>query len=528
MNILEIKNLNLMNKHLPNKMLLEDISFNLEKGETLGIVGESGSGKTLTGLSIMSLLDKNTFSIEKGEINYQDMSLLDLDDRSLQSIRGNKISMIFQEPMLSLNPVLTINTQLTEIIKLHITDDNKKVQDLSKNIIIKTGLEDYQKILQSYPHMLSGGQRQRVMIAIALVCNPDILIADEPTTALDVTLQLQILELLQDFKKERKMSLILISHDLDLIKKYSDRLIILQDGHIVEQGHTNKIFANPQHEYTKRLISSNPQRLVGNPPKDNILLDIKNLSCKFLVKNSFFKNNRKYFSALKDINLNIKVGETIGIVGESGSGKTTLAMTILQLLSYDGTIVFDGENISTMPSKYLRKFRKKFQIVFQDPFSSLSPRYTIQEILSEGILAFDKTISDEKVKDTCKNLLSEVGLSENMLQRYPHQFSGGQRQRIAIARALSMKPKLIILDEPTSALDVLVQKNILELLVSLQKKYSLSYCFISHDLKVIRSISHRIYIIKESRVIESNATNQILDNPQTEYTKNLIKSSFLT
>jgi len=267
---------------------------------------------------------------------------------------------------------------------------------------------------------------------------------------------------------------------------------------------------------------------VGNPPKDNILLDIKNLSCKFLVKNSFFKNNRKYFSALNDINLNIRVGETIGIVGESGSGKTTLAMTILQLLSYDGTIVFDGEDISAMSSKHLRKFRKKFQIVFQDPFSSLSPRYTIKEILSEGILAFDKAISEEKVRDTCKNLLKEVGLSENMLQRYPHQFSGGQRQRIAIARALSMKPKLIILDEPTSALDVLVQKNILELLVSLQKKYSLSYCFISHDLKVIRSISHRVYVIKESKIIESNTTNQILDNPQTEYTKNLIKSSFLT
>ena len=529
MKILEINNLNLnLNSKDSNntKNILKNISLHLNQGETLGIVGESGSGKTLTGLSIANLLDKSSFKINNGEILFNNRDLILESEESLRKIRGNKISMIFQEPMLSLNPVQTINTQLTEIIKLHVTKNIKSINKLSSDIIYKTGLEDTEKILHSYPHMLSGGQRQRVMIAIALVCNPEILIADEPTTALDVTLQLQILDLLKKFKSERLMSLILISHDLDLIKNYSDRMIIMKDGCVIEEGFTEKVFRNPQEKYTKELINSSPDKMMDFSPSNKILLETKDLNCNFITNNTFFKKNRKYFQALTNINITLNIGETIGIVGESGSGKTTLAMSILQLLGYTGKIYFDGNNLSEMNSNELRSYRNNFQIVFQDPFSSLSPRLTIFEILSEGLMLYEN-LGHKQLLDICKKLLQEVGLNENMLNRYPHQFSGGQRQRIAIARALSLKPKLIIMDEPTSALDVLVQKNILKLIVSLQKKYSLSYIFISHDLKVIKSVSHRIYILKNSKIVEYNNTDNILNNPKTDYTKNLIKSSFL-
>ena len=528
MNILEVKNLTVTAKNDPSqKKLLDSISFDLKQGQTLGIVGESGSGKTLTGLSITKLLDADVFNIKNGEIYFNDKEVLSLSNEEIRSIRGNKISMVFQEPMLSLNPVQTIQTQLEEIIKLHVTTNKSEVKNLSDKMLIKTGLTNSKKILESYPYMLSGGQRQRVMIAIALVCNPDILIADEPTTALDVTLQLQILELLKSLQQEREMSLILISHNLDLIKRYADKILILKNGHEIEQGTVNEIFTNPKNDYTKELIESTPKRLVNNLSERKPILEVDKLECKFLTENSFFEKRKKFFTALRNINITINEGETIGIVGESGSGKTTLGLAILQLLSYDGSIKFNQKNLKNMSKEELRKNRKNFQIVFQDPFSSLSPRLTIKEILSEGINELKEHHSPLNADETCKKLLLEVGLDANMLSRYPHQFSGGQRQRIAIARALSMRPKLIILDEPTSALDVLVQKNILELLASIQKKHSISYCFISHDLKVVRAISHRIYILKESKIIESNDAEAIFVSPKTNYTKNLIKSSFL-
>ena len=528
MNILEVRNLTVINKDYSYKnKFLNNISFSLPSGQTLGIVGESGAGKTLTGLAITKLLDPSIFKIESGQIFFKDEDILKFDEKRIRLIRGNQISMIFQEPMLSLNPVQTVKQQLGEVIRLHLSTEQSIIEDLSEKIILQTELKDTEKILNSYPYMLSGGQRQRVMIAIALVCSPDILIADEPTTALDVTLQLQILELLKTFKEKKKMSLILISHNLDLVKKYADKIIILKDGNLIEEGKTANIFAKPKHQYTKELISSSPKRLVGNVPSGNKLLEINNLSCQFLIENSIFESRKKYFSALDNINISINQGETIGIVGESGSGKTTLAHAILQLLSYKGSVSFDNKNLTTMPKDELRLNRKNFQIVFQDPFSSLSPRLSVKEILSEGIQIFNKGMSSQDINEFCIKLLSEVGLDKNMLNRYPHQFSGGQRQRIAIARALSMKPKLIILDEPTSSLDVLVQKNILELLVSLQNKYSISYCFISHDLKVVRSISHRIYIIKDANIVEFNTTEQIFSNPKTEYTQELIRSSFL-
>ena len=526
MKILEIKNLSLKSKKT-NVLLLNNINLRLNKGETLGIVGESGSGKTLMGLSVTGLLDSSIFEVVSGEIIYNNKNLLVCPDEHLRQIRTKKISMIFQEPMLSLNPVQTIKGQLHEVIKLHVTKIQKNIDYLSKEIIIKTGLGNADKTLLSYPHMLSGGQRQRVMIAIALVCKPDILIADEPTTALDVTLQLQILDLLNDFKTENNMSMILVSHDLDLIKSYADHMVILNNGLIVEEGSTKDIFEKPKNEYTKKLISSKPEKIITKKPGDKKILETKNLSCKFPLNNPFFMSNKKYFTALSNVNIHVNTAETIGIVGESGSGKTTLAMAIMQLLNYDGNIIFDNKDLSVLSNKSIRQFRNNFQIVFQDPFSSLSPRLNILEILSEGLVAFNKNIKHDELLDICTSLLSEVGLSSDMLSRYPHQFSGGQRQRIAIARALSMKPKLIIFDEPTSALDVIVQKNILELIVSLQEKYSLSYCFISHDLKVIKSISHRIYVIKDSKIVETNSTENILNHPKSDYTKSLIKSSFL-
>ena len=527
MKILEIKKFSLKNKK-NNIFLLNNISLTLNKGETLGIVGESGSGKTLMGLSVTGLLDPSVFEVVSGEIIYNSKNLLTCPDEYLRKIRTKKISMIFQEPMLSLNPVQTIKGQLHEVIKLHVTKIQKDIDYLSKEIIVKTGLDDVDKILSSYPHMLSGGQRQRVMIAIALVCKPDILIADEPTTALDVTLQLQILDLLNNFKIENSMSMILVSHDLDLIKNYSDHIVILNNGSIVEEGLTRDVFEKPKNEYTKKLISSKPDRIITRISGDKKILETKNLSCKFPLNNPFFIKNKKYFTALSNINIHVNVAETIGIVGESGSGKTTLAMAIMQLLNYDGNIIFDNKDLSVLSNKDIRKHRDNFQIVFQDPFSSLSPRLNILEILSEGLVAFNKNIKHDELLGICTSLLSEVGLSNDMLSRYPHQFSGGQRQRIAIARALSMKPKLIIFDEPTSALDVIVQKNILELIVSLQEKYSLSYCFISHDLKVIKSISHRIYVIKDSEIVETNSTENILNHPTSDYTRSLIKSSFLS
>tara|TARA_Y100000996_G_scaffold214747_1_gene168563 strand:+ start:7119 stop:8702 length:1584 start_codon:yes stop_codon:yes gene_type:complete len=526
MSILVVKNLTVVNINT-NQILLDNISFVLEKGRTLGIVGESGSGKTLTGLSILGLLDKNVFKVKKGSIIYNGVDILKLSESQLQKIRTKSISIVFQEPMLSLNPVQKISTQLNEVIRLHLTSDPSKEHTIAEEILIKTGLDNTQKILDSYPHMLSGGQRQRIMIAIALVCNPDILIADEPTTALDVTLQLQILELLSKIKKEKNMSMLLISHDLDLIKNYTDKVLILRNGVVLEEGTTLNVFKQPTNDYTKALIASSPEKLVKEKEHSNRLIQLENIGCKFPVNTAFFKKNRKYFTALNDINLYINSGETIGLVGESGSGKTTLGLSIMQLLNYSGNIYLNKIKLSSLSSEELRESRRDYQIVFQDPYSSLSPRMTISEILSEGIISFNNNISQTSLLRKCSELLSEVGLDPSMSQRYPHQFSGGQRQRIAIARALSMKPKLIIFDEPTSALDVIVQKNILKLIVDLQEKYSLSYCFISHDLKVISSISHRIYVIKDSKIVETNTTDELISNPQSDYTKKLIESSFI-
>ena len=523
MSILEFKDLNIKLKNT-NTNLISNLSFELNRGEALGIVGESGSGKSLTALSSLGLLNDNIFACS-GEIIFEDNNILDLPSNELSAIRGNKLSMIFQEPMLSLNPVKSLKSQIDECVEL--SDDNLTLNDVHETLT-SVGLIDIDKILSSYPHMLSGGQRQRFMIAMSIIRKPKIIIADEPTTALDVTLQKQILDMLITLKKNLSMSMILISHDINLIKKYCDRIIVMKEGELLESNTTSNIFSNPQHNYTKELVNfrtTNYRSAINDSEK--LVLETSNLNCKYLTNDSFFKHKRLYFNALENINIYIKQGESVGIVGESGSGKTTLAMSIMHLLSYEGNIKI-CEDIDKTQIDINRKLRKNFQIIFQDPFSSLSPRMTIMQILSEGVKSLLDITDIDIIHKMCKSILKDVGLDESMLYRYPQEFSGGQRQRIAIARALILQPKLLILDEPTSALDVLVQESIVKLLLALQKKYNLSYCFISHDLNLIRKICHRTYVMKDANVIEEGTTKKIFENPSEKYTQELIDSSFIT
>ncbi len=507
-----------------SEALLSDISFKVSQGESIGIVGESGSGKSITALSALGLLDKTVFKSTGGEIKYGNKSILSMSDGDLNRIRGDEMTMIFQEPMSSLNPVQTIETQINESAKLSIHDINA---DHIKQAFENVGLTNAEKILKSYPHMLSGGQRQRAMIAMSIIRKPKLLIADEPTTALDVTLQKQILDTLNRLKNQLDMSMILISHNINLVRLYCDYIIVMKEGKIVEQNTSKEIFKNPKNKYTKKLVNFNKsefrERQITN---ENRVLDTTNLSCSYLVKDSLFKKNKLYFDALKDINININEGESVGIVGESGSGKTTFAMSIMQLLAYEGKIKICS-NIDKKKLIKNRQLRKYFQIVFQDPFNSLSPRMNIMQILSEGLQTLMNITDIDKIMTMCTDILNEVGLGEEMLLRYPQEFSGGQRQRIAIARALILKPKLLILDEPTSALDILVQESIVNLLLSLQSKYNLSYCFISHDLSLIKKVCHRIYVMKNATIVENGSTRDIFLNPKNKYTKDLIEASLI-
>ena len=506
-----------------NSILINNISFSIDKGQSIGIVGESGSGKSLTALSALGLLNKKIFSCS-GEIVVSDKKILEMTDQELNEIRGNEISMIFQEPMLSLNPVKTLESQINECLRL--SNYNLNYQDII-NSLQDVGLSDVNKILSSYPHMISGGQRQRFMIAMSLIRKPKIIIADEPTTALDVTLQKQILDILVDLKNNLNMSMMLISHDINLVKKYCDDIIVMKDGHLIENQKTQDIFSDPHNDYTKRLVNTKSvaYRDVYSQ-KNKMILETKDLCCKYLIQDSIFSSKKKYFQALDNININIKEGESVGVVGESGSGKTTLAMSIMHLLSYEGDITI-CDMINKNKIKEDRKLRKNFQIIFQDPFSSLSPRMTIKQILSEGVSSLLNINDENEIDKMCSDILNDVGLEFEMLYRYPQEFSGGQRQRIAIARALILKPKLLILDEPTSALDVLVQESIVELLMALQEKYNLSYCFISHDLNLIRKVCHRTYVMKNSIIVDEGDTKDLFEKSTNEYTKQLVESSFI-
>ncbi len=499
-------------------------NFKINKGECLAIVGESGSGKSVTALAIMRLIRSNSRLKISGNVIYDKKDLLNIDDFSLQEIRGKKISMIFQEPMTSLNPLHTIEKQITECFGINQKTNRSKCI----NLLNEVGIENPENRLSHYPHQLSGGQRQRIMIAMAIANNPDLLIADEPTTALDVTIQKQILELLDKLRKKYDMSLLLISHDLGVVRKIADRVCVMKKGEIVEQNKTLKIFNNPKHSYTRKLINSEPREKKSQKIKNEVILSVRNLSVSYKNSSSFFlRKKNEDFQAVKNLSFDINKGETLGIVGESGSGKSSVAQALIKLIACKGNFIFKSENISELNERDFRSYRKNIQIIFQDPFASLSPRLTIQDIVCEGLEVHYKKKSKKQMLQLTEKIINDVGLDASMLSRYPHEFSGGQRQRIAIARALILNPELIILDEPTSALDMTVQSQIVDLLLKIQEEKNLTYIFISHDLKIVKALSDKIMVMKAGKIIEFESKVKIFAKPKTPYTKKLLKSAFL-
>ncbi len=520
--IISIKNLTLaFNKDIE---VVKNVNIEVIKGKNTAIVGESGSGKTLSALSILKLLP-NGAEIKAGEIFYNNINLLKLNKSEIQKIRGNKISTIFQEPMTSLNPLHTINKQIEEIITTHNTISKKEAKNRALDLLREVGLENIASRPKIYPYELSGGQRQRAMIAMSIANNPEVLIADEPTTALDVTIQLQILELLKNIQLKFGMTLIFISHDLSVVKRFSDYIYVMKKGRIVEFGKNNEIFNNPKNEYTKELVSYQSNIKESKNLKSASILNVENLDVWYPIKKGIFKRTVDYVKAIRDVSFDLKVGESIGIVGESGSGKTSLILAILNLIKSKGKITINNKNLNSLNKKEILNLRKEIQIVFQDPFSSLSPRMNIEDIISEGLMVHYPDISNKIKQKKIKNILEKVGLDyKHTIEKYPHEFSGGQRQRIAIARALILEPKILILDEPTSALDVTIQNQILNLLNKLQKDLSLSYIFISHDMGVIKSIADKIIVLKNGIIIEKDESKEIFQSPKSEYTKKLIAS----
>jgi len=502
---------------------VKDVSFKVDRGETVALVGESGSGKSVTALSTVSLLgDSATVG---GSVTYEGREMIDASEGGLMAVRGNDISFIFQEPMTSLNPLHTLQKQLTESIALHQGLSGEAVRDRIIDLLTKVGIRDPEERLDSYPHQLSGGQRQRVMIAMALANKPDILIADEPTTALDVTIQAQILDLLAALKESEGMGLLFITHDLGIVRRFADRVCVMKDGEIVEAGPTAEIYGAPQHPYTQMLLAAEPKGVPDPVPSGaEEIANTQNLKVWFPIQRGLLKRKVGFVKAVNDATLSVRAGETVGIVGESGSGKTTLALAIMRLIASEGEIVYRGQDIRQWSTRDLRKLRKDMQIVFQDPFGSLSPRMTCQQIISEG-LAIHNIDADRNVRDLVAEVMSEVGLDPVTMDRYPHEFSGGQRQRIAIARAMVLRPKFMVLDEPTSALDMTVQVQIVDLLRNLQAKYDLAYLFISHDLKVVRAMSHQMVVMRQGDVIEMGAANDVFENPRNGYTQTLLAAA---
>jgi len=511
---------------------IDGISFSIEPGRTMALVGESGSGKSVTALSILQLLSyPDAFHSNRSSIYFKGTQLVSADKKTLKEVRGNSISMIFQEPMTSLNPLHVIEKQVTETLILHSGMKDREAKKKCIELLELVGLQNPLARLQSYPHQLSGGQRQRVMIAMALANQPDLLIADEPTTALDVTVQAQILDLLKDLQAKTGMALLLITHDLGVVKKVADDVCVMNKGKIVEVNTVQNLFSDPQHSYTQKLLQSEPK---GTPSpvseQARQVLKVRDLKVWFPIQKGVLKRTIGHVKAVDGISFEIKSGETLGVVGESGSGKTTLGLAILRLQSSTGNIVFNGQSLDRLPFKSLRMLRSKMQIVFQDPFGSLSPRMSMAEIIGEGlrIHGFSSMglTSESELERRIDEAIDEVGLDLSMRNRYPHEFSGGQRQRISIARAMVLRPQLIVLDEPTSALDLSVQAQIVDLLRELQKNHNLAFLFVSHDLKVVRAMSHRIIVLKDGKLIEEGVTKNIIQNPTSTYTRSLMKAAF--
>ena len=514
MPLISVKNLSL---NFGETSILRGISFDIKKGEMLAVVGESGSGKSLTALSCMGLQPAN--AVTNGKIIFNNQELVRTQD--FQKLRGKRISMIFQEPMTALNPLHTIGKQIGEMF---VSGGNKNVAEL----LAKVGLQKFISRQNAYPHELSGGERQRVMIAMAIACNPDLLIADEPTTALDVTIQANILNLLKELQKSLGMAMLFITHDLTLVRRLADRVAVMKNGEIVEQGAVAEVFANPQHEYTRHLLNSEPKGSpLPVPENAKNILECKNVKVYFPIKTGFLKRISGFVKAVDDISLTLAEASTLGIVGESGSGKTTLGFAILRLIKSDGKIVFLGQSIDNLKTAALRQFRSQMQLVFQDPYSSLNPRMSIRDIIAEGLLVHYPNKTPAQREAEINQILQEVGLETSIKNRYPHEFSGGQRQRISIARAMVLKPSFVVLDEPTSALDLSVQSQIIDLLKHFQKTRGISYLFISHDLRVIRAIAQNIIIMQNGKIVEQGNTAEIFKNPKHEYTKTLINAAFL-
>ncbi len=513
---------------LEDKQVLFDVSLTVKKGATVALVGESGSGKSVTALSVLRLLEDASDISCEGDIQFDGQDVLSLDHKSLRKLRGNRIAMIFQEPMTSLNPVYTIGNQLMEPLLLHRGMKKREAYEEAVHLLDKTGIKDAPSRMKVYPHQLSGGQRQRVMIAMALACRPSLLIADEPTTALDVSIQAQILELIRNLQQEFDMALLLITHDLGMVRKISDHIHIMKDGRIVEHGETQSIFSNPRHPYTRHLLDSVPAEKETINTGSTPLLQITNMNCHFHLKGEwkgFLQREQKTIRAVDDITLTINRGTTCGLVGESGSGKTTLGMALLKLTDSTGKILFDGKDLQELSNRQMRPLRRNLQIVFQDPFSSLSPRLTIARIIAEGMKIHAIGKSKAEREEIIRQTLLEVGLSPEMLHRYPHEFSGGQRQRIAIARSIVLRPQFLILDEPTSALDMTIQKQVIQLLKTLQVKYDITYLFISHDLRVIRAMADQVVVMQNGRIVEAGSSREIFESPQHSYTKKLFTAA---
>ncbi len=525
--LLKVSNLNISFKN--NLMqddfhAVHDVEFELNNGEILGIVGESGSGKSITALSLLGLLPyPKAYHSNNSSIKFKGQELI--NNPNLKEIRGNKIGFVFQEPMSSLNPLHTIEQQIAETIMIHQKVSYSKARQEVLRLLKLTGIKNPRTRLKAYPHQLSGGQRQRVMIAMAIANHPDILIADEPTTALDITIQSQIIELLLKLRRNLNMSLIFISHDLQLIRHIADKVIVMRKGKIVEAGTCKDIFENPQCSYTKTLIHSHSLLKTKDNKQNRIVLSGQDIIVKFPIKKSFWGGVEKYLYAVNHLSFNLFKGQTLGIVGESGSGKSTLGLAITKLLKYSGQIKLNNISIDDYTNLELRK---KLQIVFQDPYSSLNPRMTVEQIVGEGLKVHYPELSSKEKQVKIIKSLSDVGLSSRILNKYPHEFSGGQRQRIAIARSLILNPQIIVLDEPTSALDVTIQRQIIELLLKLQQEHKLSYIFISHDMNAIRAVSDDIMVMKDGIAVEYGSAEQIINHPQHAYTKELIKASELT
>jgi microcin C transport system ATP-binding protein len=502
------------------------VSFDINRGETLALVGESGSGKSVTALSVLQLLPYPSASHPTGSIRFQGQELVGASTRELLQVRGNRISMIFQEPMTSLNPLHTIERQVNEVLILHKGLSREAARKRTLELLDQVGIPEAAKRLDAYPHQLSGGQRQRVMIAMALANEPDLLIADEPTTALDVTIQAQILKLLKSLQARYGMALLFITHDLGIVRKMADRVCVMTKGRIVEHGPVAEVFDHPQHSYTQHLLSAEPKgRPADVDPAAPEILRLDDLKVHFPIKRGVLRRTVGHVKAVDGVSIALREGHTIGLVGESGSGKTTLGLALLRLERSEGGIRFDGQDLQALSQRDLRPLRRQMQIVFQDPFSSLSPRMSVGEIIGEG-LEVHRIGTREERQEMIVRALGEVGLDAAARDRYPHEFSGGQRQRIAIARALVLKPRLIVLDEPTSALDMSVQAQIVDLLRDLQARYKLAYLFISHDLKVVRALADEVVVLRHGKVVERGSATQVFQAPQTPYTQALIAAAF--